>query len=427
LTTALLTCGLLGAAPASRPVVLEPLESLANQVSQKAGDRSVTLVLRPDAGSSLETPGAVAGIREAVLAALKNKGVAVSTSQAADAMLRDSATAGAPVMATIVPVLKQTKTDLILYGSLHRGGDLHKMSFSLIDEHGVESQLAVSVNKKSIDASGDDLDLADSAISNAIGSAAGKMVEPVKSAEIKTVLLAIRPPAGDAAPAAFDMAIHDAISRIMHKEKIELKPLTGPIPSGTLQPSIVAKLKDLPGDSAVMLISYARRPGGDLVTLSIVSAKTKLAAESVGVDSWDLAVMPAIPVLNSRVLAFSESKKNTKVGNGECWTLAAEALKSAKAKSANGYTFGRKLEPGEAIYPGDIMQFTEAKFAGKTKGGGTWWMTLGSPNHTAVVRQVLGPTKYEILQQNPGPVKAATIDFKDMKSGKWEAWRPEAK
>jgi hypothetical protein len=133
-----------------------------------------------------------------------------------------------------------------------------------------------------------------------------------------------------------------------------------------------------------------------------------------------------LPKLNAAVLAFAESKIGTKVGNGQCWTLAADALKSAGAKHANGYTFGKKLDKDAEILPGDIFQFTSAKFSGQ-KGNYKWTLSLGDPHHTAIVGKVISKTKYEILEQNPGPVKRATIDFDDLKSGSWEAWRPVAK
>ena len=132
----------------------------------------------------------------------------------------------------------------------------------------------------------------------------------------------------------------------------------------------------------------------------------------------------AEPPLNQGVLKYATAQVGKKVGNGECWTLAAEALKDAGAKHANGYTFGRKLDKAEPVLPGDVMQFTSARFAGHS-GRRSWTVELGFPHHTAVVQAVEGPTKYRILEQNPGPVKAATIDFKDLKSGSYEVYRPE--
>ncbi len=130
--------------------------------------------------------------------------------------------------------------------------------------------------------------------------------------------------------------------------------------------------------------------------------------------------------LNQAVLKYASAQVGKTVGNGECWTLAAEALKAAGAKHANGYTYGRKLGKDEAVKPGDVMQFTSCVF----KGGDShhWWtVTLGFPNHTAVVKAVLNAKKYQILQQHPGPVSVATINFNDLKSGSYEVWRPVPK
>jgi hypothetical protein len=159
-----------------------------------------------------------------------------------------------------------------------------------------------------------------------------------------------------------------------------------------------------------------------LCAASVLPAGAVVRAE----DSKPTTKPADLPKLNAAVLAFAESKIGEKVGNGQCWTLAAEALKSAGAKHANGYTFGKKLDKDAEILPGDIFQFTSAKFSG-IKGNYKWTVTLGEPHHTAVVGKVIGKTKYEILEQNPGPVKRATIDFDDLKSGSWEAWRPVAK
>lgn len=428
LAITLLASGLIGASPAGPDAsTADPLAPLAAKVAEKSSGRSVVLVIRPDASGSPETPTAVRGIRASVLHELQSSNLNIATSDPADAVLRDAITAGVPTAAEIAPVLAAAKTDLVLCGAVHRAGDSHKIAFTLMDGHAPMVQLSVVMPGKSIETTGDDVDLASAAISQAIASTVGKAADPIQAADIKTLMLSIAPKSSaDTATAGFEATVFDAVAHALRDKNIHVQPLVGTIGSATLQPALVAKLKDLPADSAVMQLSYTRRPGGMLVAIAIVSAKEKLATESVGLNSWDVAAMPAFPVLNTRVLAYSDAQKGDKVGNGECWTLAAEALKSARAKPADGYTFGRKLAAGEKIFPGDIMQFTEARFEGKSNKG-TWWVTLGNPHHTAVVRTVLGPTKYEILEQNPGPVKAATIDFKDLKSGTWEAWRPEAK
>ena len=132
------------------------------------------------------------------------------------------------------------------------------------------------------------------------------------------------------------------------------------------------------------------------------------------------------PALNLKVLAYAETQLGNRVGNGECWTLAAQALISAGAMPARGYTFGRKLAQGEAVCPGDIIQFESAHFEGHD-GARHWWRQLGSPHHTAVVRKVIRATRYEILEQNPNPVASDTIDFATLKSGSYEIYRPQTR
>lgn len=126
-------------------------------------------------------------------------------------------------------------------------------------------------------------------------------------------------------------------------------------------------------------------------------------------------------------LCLAASSRAAAVGNGECWTLADEALKSAGARPADGYNFGRELKPGERPVPGDVMQFTSVKLAGR-RGGGTYSMTLGTPNHTAVIREVKGPRSYEVLHQNFGEagktVSKVTLDLADLTEGDVNIFRP---
>jgi hypothetical protein len=136
----------------------------------------------------------------------------------------------------------------------------------------------------------------------------------------------------------------------------------------------------------------------------------------------DLAALPAVPDLNVKVLAFAREYVGQQVGNGECWTLAAEALQAAGAKPAAGYVFGRELRPGEEALPGDVMQFTSVRL--EHKGGG--WETLGTPNHTAVVAGVSGQV-YDVLHQNMGGVRrvvAANVNLADKTEGTVKIYRP---
>jgi hypothetical protein len=134
-----------------------------------------------------------------------------------------------------------------------------------------------------------------------------------------------------------------------------------------------------------------------------------------------------LPPINARVLKFAESNLGKQVGNGECWTLADQALASAKAKrpGRNGYKpyeFGRPLKADEAPLPGDIVQFEMAKFVSK-KGG-----VAEMPHHTAIVAKVTS-SKFEVLHQNwnnSRDVSRFRFDLNDLKNGTVTFFRPQA-
>ena len=48
-----------------------------------------------------------------------------------------------------------------------------------------------------------------------------------------------------------------------------------------------------------------------------------------------------------RVVEFCEQHEGDVVGDGECWTLAAEALKAAGARPARSYNFGQEIDASQ--------------------------------------------------------------------------------
>jgi hypothetical protein len=132
--------------------------------------------------------------------------------------------------------------------------------------------------------------------------------------------------------------------------------------------------------------------------------------------------LASVPLLNRRVLQYSLSQMGRKVGNGECWTLAAQALRQSGARGANNFNFGREIALAK-IQPGDILQFKSARFE-----FGRSYYFFGTPDHTVIVSDVQG-SKVSILHQNFGKkiVTKLTIDFKNMTKGKVWAWRPVAR
>jgi hypothetical protein len=132
-----------------------------------------------------------------------------------------------------------------------------------------------------------------------------------------------------------------------------------------------------------------------------------------------------LPSLNRAVLAFAQAHLGQKMGNGQCWTLADQALLAAGGQRPGQdgyglYQFGRPLQSGEAMLPGDIMQFFNARFA---EPGGTYEMPL----HTAIIQKVQGTT-VTLLNQNVNGrqvVIPTTLDLAGKTQGTVTTYRPQ--
>jgi hypothetical protein len=142
---------------------------------------------------------------------------------------------------------------------------------------------------------------------------------------------------------------------------------------------------------------------------------------------------PAIPPLNQKVLAFARAHKGQQVGDGECWTLADAALKAAGARRPGSgglgpFAFGRLLGPRETALPGDIAQFSKARFQGKTNRGFVYGYVMD--RHTAIIASVKG-TRITVLHQNFGErdggkiVRRTPINLADRKQGTVQIYRPQ--
>ncbi len=133
----------------------------------------------------------------------------------------------------------------------------------------------------------------------------------------------------------------------------------------------------------------------------------------------------SLPPLNKKVLQFAEQKLGKKVGNGQCWTLADEALRSADAKRPGrqgygAYQFGKQLGKKEKLLPGDVLQMYNVLLRYPKS-------FQQFPLHTAIVSKVEG-TKIEVLNQNVGAdmtVKRTRFDLRALKRGKIIGFRPQ--
>ncbi|MGE0567998.1 MAG: hypothetical protein AB7O73_08610, partial [Bacteroidia bacterium] len=102
-----------------------------------------------------------------------------------------------------------------------------------------------------------------------------------------------------------------------------------------------------------------------------------------GVIAFSQAQCDNIPVLNKKILSYVKSNLNKKVDKGECWDLAANALKSANAKWDGKYEFGKLVNDKiDCVFPGDIIQFKGIKLKYKKK---NYVYTENMTHHTAII------------------------------------------
>jgi len=149
------------------------------------------------------------------------------------------------------------------------------------------------------------------------------------------------------------------------------------------------------------------------------------------------------------IASWSESRLGTQVGNGECWTLANEALNAVGANCTSRglepcmpsqslihgyeiYSFipaalphntppGSVLEAGVAR--GDVIQILKAVFKSQD---GMRTQFAGDPDHTAVVTEVESDGRLKVVQSNVGGSKNVTngeYDMSEMVSGEFRIFR----
>jgi hypothetical protein len=154
------------------------------------------------------------------------------------------------------------------------------------------------------------------------------------------------------------------------------------------------------------------------------------------------------PTIGDKVVDFCKKNVGEQVGNGECWTLANNALLAAGVKSSTAYKDspnktdyvwgdlvfgvdakdGKTTETGKAskVQPGDVVQFRDASFAGKQAGGGTYSLTAS--HHTAVVTEVTNDGKtVTVLHQNwagKKTVTETTFQLDDLQAGWLKIYHP---
>ncbi|HEY9783847.1 MAG TPA: hypothetical protein V6D17_00505 [Candidatus Obscuribacterales bacterium] len=170
------------------------------------------------------------------------------------------------------------------------------------------------------------------------------------------------------------------------------------------------------------------------MALSQISANKQSRCDFL---SWE-AVTPQVfqyaqymPALNRSVIDFVFQNRGQMIGDGECWTLAYDALVSAGARApgSNGIhplNFGRPLTADEACLPGDIIQFRSCVFRVE-QGTRTETIYVGSPDHTAIIVVPEQNGRMILAQQNTNGNKTViltSLNFNTMIKGKYQIYRP---
>jgi hypothetical protein len=143
-----------------------------------------------------------------------------------------------------------------------------------------------------------------------------------------------------------------------------------------------------------------------------------------------LPVSAAADNLNEKVAGFARSHLGKEVGDGECWTLADQALRAAGAHRPNQppygtYVFGKKVS-SKAIMPGDVVEFQKAYFDWKDAKGGRYILDFGI-RHTAIVGAVHG-SSITLLHQNYNgkrTVQQTPLDLAGLRRGTATFYRPQ--
>jgi hypothetical protein len=125
------------------------------------------------------------------------------------------------------------------------------------------------------------------------------------------------------------------------------------------------------------------------------------------------------PSMADQIVGYVRRQSGTRVGDGECFTLANRALQAAHAKSARDYgtvtptadyTWGAATTLAN-LQPGDVIQFRDYGYERKdvtetdreTK---TTEHSERRPHHTAIVQSVDGNGAVTVVEQN-SPVRSA--------------------
>ncbi len=160
-------------------------------------------------------------------------------------------------------------------------------------------------------------------------------------------------------------------------------------------------------------------PTNDLGPGIVIDDGTTVRTESptpgpVGMDSGSGGSNKSPASIAQQIMNFANQRMGTSHGDGQCFTLADDALKNAGAKSAAD--FGKVTKDADYVWgaavkrtdvkPGDVVQLRSYRFDRKVEtnnpdGSGSETEDFQErPHHTAIVEQVNSDGSMTVLEQN---------------------------
>lgn len=141
-----------------------------------------------------------------------------------------------------------------------------------------------------------------------------------------------------------------------------------------------------------------------------------------------LLPLETFPPTNIKIVEYVNTVIGKKVGRGECWDLANEALTYANAKWEFPTKFGKPIDyKKEQVLAGDLIQINNVVMQSRTDTSLVKWKMV---EHTAIVYSTLDKTHIRIAEQNVNGVRKVMLsnwNLNDVKSGKLQFYRPQPK
>ncbi len=132
--------------------------------------------------------------------------------------------------------------------------------------------------------------------------------------------------------------------------------------------------------------------------------------DAIGLDARGGGPTPTPASMATSIVGYARQRRGSKVGDGECYTLADQALTGAGAKSARDfgkvtptadYVWGTAVKLSD-LQPGDVIQFRDYEYHRRVEEASGKWRTESQkrPHHTAIVESVDGGGAVTVLEQN---------------------------